>query len=293
VRSNPRGTNCGMCQSPWARGVVVPSPCAAMGSVSQLAALGANGSSIRRSPFLTVRRALSAHTTKANAMGDYLRARREQLRPDDVGLVPGARRRVPGLRREEVATLAGVSSAYYLRLEQGRDTTPSGQVVEALAQALRLDRKATEYLRRLASSTGSGPLQSTVQTVRQRLHQLVDQMPFPAIVCNVTAPRIKDHGDEVHGVMASPGPSSRYILRCAMVPLVICVGWRWERSAEKLGSHGWPGSWPRTAVDGAVRQSAGSARSRDRALRSLQELPSAVDSLCRRPDRRECWCSTW
>ena len=96
--------------------------------------------------------------TSANALGDYLRARREQLRPDDVGLVPGTRRRVPGLRREEVATLAGISSAYYLRLEQGRDTRPSGQVVEALAQALRLDRKATEYLRRLATSTGSRPL---------------------------------------------------------------------------------------------------------------------------------------
>jgi transcriptional regulator with XRE-family HTH domain len=122
--------------------------------------------------------------TRANALGDYLRARREQLRPDDVGLLPGARRRVPGLRREEVATLAGISSAYYLRLEQGRDTHPSGQVVEALAQALRLDRKATEYLQQLARSTGSRPRQSTVQTVTQRLRQLIDQIPFPAMVCN-------------------------------------------------------------------------------------------------------------
>lgn len=95
---------------------------------------------------------------RANALGDYLRARREQLRPDDVGLVAGARRRVPGLRREEVATLAGISSAYYLRLEQGRDTCPSAQVVEALALTLRLDRKSTEYLHRLARSTGSRPL---------------------------------------------------------------------------------------------------------------------------------------
>ena len=117
-------------------------------------------------------------------MGSYLRTRREQLRPDDVGLVPGARRRVPGLRREEVATLAGISSAYYLRLEQGHDTHPSGQVVEALAQALRLDRKATEYLHRLASPTGSRPPQPTVQTVTQRLRQLIDQMSFPAMVCN-------------------------------------------------------------------------------------------------------------
>ena len=117
-------------------------------------------------------------------MGDYLRARREQLRPDDVGLAAGGRRRVPGLRREEVATLAGVSSAYYLRLEQGHDTRPSAQVVEALAQALRLDSKATEYLHRLASSTGRHVAQSTVQAVTQRLRQLIEQVPFPAIVCN-------------------------------------------------------------------------------------------------------------
>lgn len=122
--------------------------------------------------------------TKANALGNYLRTRREQLRPGDVGLVPGARRRVPGLRREEVATLAGISSAYYLRLEQGRDAHPSGQVVEALSQALRLDRKATEYLQQLASSTGSRAPQSTVQTVTQRLRQLIDQIPFPVMVCN-------------------------------------------------------------------------------------------------------------
>jgi len=122
--------------------------------------------------------------TRANALGDYLRARREQLRPDDVGLAAGGRRRVPGLRREEVATLAGISSAYYLRLEQGHDTRPSAQVVEALAQALRLDSKATEYLHRLASSTGRHVAQSTVQAVTQRLRQLIEQVPFPAIVCN-------------------------------------------------------------------------------------------------------------
>ncbi|HEX9497341.1 MAG TPA: helix-turn-helix transcriptional regulator, partial [Mycobacterium sp.] len=91
---------------------------------------------------------------RANALGDYLRARREQLCPEVVGLVAGTRRRVAGLRREEVATLAGISSAYYLRLEQGRDIHPSGQVVDALARALRLDLKATEYLQRLAGMAG-------------------------------------------------------------------------------------------------------------------------------------------
>ena len=83
-----------------------------------------------------------------------------------------------------MATLAGISSAYYLRLEQGRDTHPSEQVVAALAQTLRLDRKATEYLQQLASATGSRPPQRTVQTVTQRLRQLIDQMPFPAMVLN-------------------------------------------------------------------------------------------------------------
>src|ERR1700759_5113391 len=91
---------------------------------------------------------------KAKALGDYLRARREQVQPEDVGLVAGSRRRVAGLRREELALLAGISSDYYLRLEQGRDKNPSAQVLDALAQALRLDVKGTEYLHQLASPTG-------------------------------------------------------------------------------------------------------------------------------------------
>jgi transcriptional regulator with XRE-family HTH domain len=121
---------------------------------------------------------------KASALGDYLRARREQVRPEDVGLAAGARRRVPGLRREELATLAGISSAYYLRLEQGRDTRPSAQVVDALARALQLDVKATEYLHRLASAPGSRRPHSAGETVANGLDQLIDQFPMPAIVAS-------------------------------------------------------------------------------------------------------------
>jgi transcriptional regulator with XRE-family HTH domain len=73
-----------------------------------------------------------------SALGDFLRARREQIRPEEVGLGSGPRRRVPGLRREELAMLAGISVDYYLRLEQGRDQHPSPQVLDALARALRL-----------------------------------------------------------------------------------------------------------------------------------------------------------
>ncbi|WP_430786312.1 helix-turn-helix domain-containing protein [Actinoplanes sp. G11-F43] len=80
------------------------------------------------------------------ALGEYLRARRALLRPADVGLPSTARRRVPGLRREEVALLAGISADYYLQLEQGRDRRPSAEILTALAGALRLDGAATAHL---------------------------------------------------------------------------------------------------------------------------------------------------
>jgi transcriptional regulator with XRE-family HTH domain len=80
----------------------------------------------------------------------FLRTRRDLLKPADVGLVEGERRRVAGLRREEVAMLAGISSEYYLRLEQGRERQPSDQVLEGLASALQLNDDATHYMRNLA-----------------------------------------------------------------------------------------------------------------------------------------------
>jgi transcriptional regulator with XRE-family HTH domain len=74
-----------------------------------------------------------------NALGAYLRARRELVTPRQAGIPDGGVRRVPGLRREEVAMLAGISADYYLRLERGRDRHPSLQVLEAIARVLRLD----------------------------------------------------------------------------------------------------------------------------------------------------------
>ncbi|PVE07181.1 helix-turn-helix domain-containing protein [Streptomyces scopuliridis] len=82
---------------------------------------------------------MSEHTD----LGAYLRARRDLTRPADVGLALTGRRRVPGLRRDEVAQLAGISSEYYVRLEQGRDQHPSAQVLDALARVLRLEPAAT------------------------------------------------------------------------------------------------------------------------------------------------------
>jgi len=119
---------------------------------------------------------------KANALGDYLRARREQVQPEDVGLVAGSRRRVTGLRREELALLAGISSDYYLRLEQGRDKNPSAQVLDALARALRLDVKATEYLHQLASPTSGRRDQSGAEVAADDTEKLIEQFAMPAIV---------------------------------------------------------------------------------------------------------------
>jgi transcriptional regulator with XRE-family HTH domain len=87
-----------------------------------------------------------------NPIGEYLRARRELVHPEEVGIPNlSSRRRVPGLRREEVAMLAGVSGDYYVRLEQGRDQHPSQHVLDALARALQLDDDATAHLHRLAT----------------------------------------------------------------------------------------------------------------------------------------------
>jgi transcriptional regulator with XRE-family HTH domain len=84
------------------------------------------------------------------ALAAFLRSRRSALRPEDVGLAAGARRLVPGLRREEVAALAGMSADYYVRMEQARSPQPSEQMLSALARALRLSTDERDYLYRLA-----------------------------------------------------------------------------------------------------------------------------------------------
>lgn len=116
-------------------------------------------------------------------IGEYLRARREQVRPEDVGVVVTNRRRVPGLRRDEVAMLAGISTEYYTRLEQGRDRHPSTQVLDAVARVLGLQEPARAYLHRLAEPDRL-PRRATrrVERVRPSVAALVDAWPAPAYV---------------------------------------------------------------------------------------------------------------
>lgn len=113
-------------------------------------------------------------------LGEYLRARRAQLQPEDVGLVAGTRRRVEGLRREEVAMLAGISPEYYLRLEQGRDQHPSDQVLAALAAALRLDVDGTAYLETIARPARPLTKRARGEKVGPHVQTLIDGWPTTA-----------------------------------------------------------------------------------------------------------------
>jgi len=122
----------------------------------------------------------------SNALGEYLRARRGLVSPGDVGLPATGRRRTPGLRREEVATLAGISADYYLRLEQGRDRNPSPQVLEAVARVLQLDHTATRFLLGLAAPRGTAPHRPRRETVPTGVRQLLDVIGLPAYVENRT-----------------------------------------------------------------------------------------------------------
>jgi transcriptional regulator with XRE-family HTH domain len=114
-----------------------------------------------------------------SALAGYLRARRVTLQPEDVGYPHDERRRVPGLRREEVAALAGISLEYYVRIEQGRYNQISDQVLASLARALKLDDDGRAYLYRLAfpfPHPADGPAAAPVvgAAVRRLLEQVTD-----------------------------------------------------------------------------------------------------------------------
>jgi transcriptional regulator with XRE-family HTH domain len=157
-------------------------------------------------------------------LGDYLRARRELVRPDTVGLPAGGMRRVAGLRREEVAMLAGISSDYYLRLEQGRDRNPSIQVLEALARVLRLDQAATDYLLSLAAPRPRHRRRRPKrETVPASIRQLLDVLGLPGFVegryfdvlaanglARALSPNLQEGQNRLHAVFLDPAEQALY-----------------------------------------------------------------------------------
>jgi transcriptional regulator with XRE-family HTH domain len=112
-------------------------------------------------------------------LGAFLRSRRERLRPEDIGLPSGPRRRTPGLRREEVAVLAHISTEYYVRLEQGRAPRPSGEVLAGIAGALRLTDAESDHLHVLA---GTAPRRTGLhrRDVRPSILALLERLPQTA-----------------------------------------------------------------------------------------------------------------
>ncbi|MFE7901040.1 helix-turn-helix domain-containing protein [Streptomyces sp. NPDC057424] len=121
---------------------------------------------------------------RRNELREFLRSRRARIKPAHAGLPSYGRRRVPGLRREELAQLAGVSYAYYARLEQGYGETMSAEVLDAVARALRLDEEEREHLVRLARPDRNSPAQAAApaQRLRPGIRHLLDALGVPAYV---------------------------------------------------------------------------------------------------------------
>lgn len=129
-------------------------------------------------------RSTGSDLTAATELGALLRARRAALRPDDVGLPAGRRRRTPGLRREEVAQLAAISPTYYALIERGRARNPTRQVVNALATALRLSPPESDYLHTLAAGESTPPAPAaSAEILASGVAELVTRLdPYPAYV---------------------------------------------------------------------------------------------------------------
>ena len=124
--------------------------------------------------------AASGTNSRQGELGDFLRSRRQKLMPKTVGLPVGRRRRTPGLRREEVAELAGIGVDWYIRLEQGRTVSPSVTTIDALARALRLGKAEHKHLRALTENTDRRAF--VPETVPAAVRRTVERLNLPAYV---------------------------------------------------------------------------------------------------------------
>jgi transcriptional regulator with XRE-family HTH domain len=163
-------------------------------------------------------------TDEPNLLGDYLRARRELVTPEQAGLPVLGTRRVPGLRREEVAMLAGISADYYLRLEQGRDRNPSVQVLESIGRVLHLDDDTRAYLLSLAADKPRRPRRRPrKESVPTGISKLVVTLPLPAFVegryfdvlaanplATALSPRLTVGGNRLRDVFLDPAEGALY-----------------------------------------------------------------------------------
>ncbi|MGO4681509.1 helix-turn-helix transcriptional regulator [Microbacterium sp. 2MCAF23] len=183
----------------------------------------------------------------SNPLGDFLRARRTDARLQTEASRSGARRRTSGLRREEVATAAGISADYYTRLEQGRETHPSDAVLDALARALRLDPDAADHLHRLRDAHPGMLRPETVETpalddaLVARMTMLVDAVrPNPAYVLDrlSTVVAANPEGLALHEGLADLPPAQRNTCRSLLLdPRATSTFVEWEELARGAVAH--------------------------------------------------------
>ncbi|WP_456153894.1 helix-turn-helix transcriptional regulator [Saccharothrix syringae] len=168
-------------------------------------------------------------------LGAFLRARRARVDPADAGLPPVGRRRVTGLRREEVAVLAGVNPDYYARLEQGRERNPSPQVLDALGRALNLDADARDHLHRLAGVTPAH--RPAPAAVDPALRRLLDGYPTtPAFVLDHTSDLLASNA--LADALFSPFTAADNLARMVFAdPAARAFYAHWDRVAEATAAH--------------------------------------------------------
>ncbi|WP_426512750.1 helix-turn-helix transcriptional regulator [Dactylosporangium sp. McL0621] len=152
-------------------------------------------------------------------LGAFLRSRRERVRPEEAGLPSGPRRRTPGLRREEVAVLAHISTEYYVRLEQGRAPRPSGEVLAGIAGALRLTEAESDHLHVLAGTAPSRTGRHR-RDVRPSILALLERLPQTAAFVTSAAFEVLAWNDLAAALMedfAALAPPERNLARRAFL----------------------------------------------------------------------------
>jgi transcriptional regulator with XRE-family HTH domain len=164
----------------------------------------------------------------------FLRSRRERISPEQVGLTTSGRRRTPGLRREEVAQLAGVGVTWYTWLEQARDINVSEQVLQAIAGTLRLDPHERAHLFTLAGAP-EPPKDKECRAIPPGVHAMLEKLdPFPALVANARFDILAYNRpyDELMGVSALPAHEQNAVLQAFTNP-------EWQRRMPDLADR-WP-----------------------------------------------------
>jgi transcriptional regulator with XRE-family HTH domain len=183
--------------------------------------------------------------TTPNELGEFLRARRAGVHPGDVGLPAGpGPRRTPGLRREELAALAGLSIDYYIRLEQGKETNPSGPILAGLAGALRLNDEERAHLYALANHV-AGRMAATggpaSRIIRPGIRQLLETLrPYPSYLLTRTSDLLAANPEALvlfHGITDWPQSRRNTIRYTFCHPAARELFADWEQVAASIAAH--------------------------------------------------------